>query len=325
MTDKLFVYGTLRRDVPNGRSSLLASSATFAGYARMKGQLLDLGPFPGFIPAAEGSVRSLPSEEDHSWVHGELYTLSDPSRTLPHLDRYEGCGSDDPEPHPFERVGEEVVLDGDDRTRAWVYAYRGPCPGSEEIPSGDYVDDQREMRKTGDEEATTTTSIDPLADHPEHVSVLARWHHAEWGDLIPESSLEQRVEKLRAEMNRDGIPMAFLALRGSTPVGSASLRLFDMHGRTDLSPWLGGVFVAREHRRKGTGSRLVQVVVDKAAELGIESLYLFTLDKEAYYRGLGWEVLERTDYRGRPVVIMQIDPASTRRASRAERPGESPV
>ena len=151
MIDKLFVYGTLRRDAPNGRSSLLGD-AEFAGYARMAGHLLDLGHFPGFVPVEDPGSRNHESG-DASWVHGELYTLRNPGKTLPRLDRYEGCGPDDPEPHLFERVmkpavhapsGQEDAEPNDEpqenaQVDAWTYVYRGPTVGGLRIPSGDYA------------------------------------------------------------------------------------------------------------------------------------------------------------------------------------------
>lgn len=149
-------------------------------------------------------------------------------------------------------------------------------------------------------------SISHLADYPEFIDRLAEWHHDQWGSMIPGATLENRVEKLRAEMNRKELPMALVAHRDSTVLGSASLRAHDMHGRSDLGPWLGGVYVGAAHRRQGIGARLVRAVEDKARDLGIELLYLFTPDKEGYYQGLGWETTERTAYRDfHHVVIMR--------------------
>lgn len=135
MNDRLFVYGTLRKDAENGRYHLLERSAAFVGYARMRGRLLNLGAFPGFTPAGDGI-----SGGDESWVRGELYALRNPSETLPRLDRYEGCGPGDPEPRLFERVGKKLVLPSGDDGEAWVYVYRGPSGGAPEIASGDYVE-----------------------------------------------------------------------------------------------------------------------------------------------------------------------------------------
>ena len=80
-----------------------------------------------------------------------------------------------------------------------------------------------------------------------------------------------------------------------------------MQSRLDLKPWLASVFVPSEHRERGVGEALVQRVVDEAREIGYETLYLFTTDKEAFYAKRGWKRLERTEYRDEKVTIMSMD------------------
>jgi GNAT superfamily N-acetyltransferase len=90
----------------------------------------------------------------------------------------------------------------------------------------------------------------------------------------------------------------FLAVDDSAqPVGCASLVEHDMLTRPELSPWLAGVFVPREHRRRGIGAALVERVVQEARSLGVQRLYLYTPGFGALYLRLGWSVLERTFYR----------------------------
>ena len=131
MTDRLFVYGTLRKDVPNSMFHLLAGEAKFVGRAHAQGRLLNLGEYPGLVPSGGSG----------SHVHGEVYALDDAARTLARLDEYERCGPSDPEPHEFERVEMEVVLESGKGVSAWVYLYTGSTTGKQEILSGDYSDE----------------------------------------------------------------------------------------------------------------------------------------------------------------------------------------
>jgi gamma-glutamylcyclotransferase (GGCT)/AIG2-like uncharacterized protein YtfP len=128
MSDRLFVYGTLRAHGRRGMHPLLADGARLLGSGRVRGRLFDLGAFPGLVPA----------QDPGSWVRGEAYVLLDPERTLARLDEYEGCGRSDPEPHAFARVERDVFLDSGERTAAWVYVYRGSPANGREIVSGDY-------------------------------------------------------------------------------------------------------------------------------------------------------------------------------------------
>ena len=54
-------------------------------------------------------------------------------------------------------------------------------------------------------------TIEFLADHPEALALLARWQHAEWGDLREGDSIEARQARLQSYSNRDRIPLTVVA------------------------------------------------------------------------------------------------------------------
>ena len=108
---------------------LLARKARFVGRARVQGRLFHLGEYPGLVPSRDPGL----------WVHGEVYALENPPDTLARLDDYEACGPNDPEPHEFERVEKQVVLESGTRDNVWVYVYRGSTTDKKEISSGDYL------------------------------------------------------------------------------------------------------------------------------------------------------------------------------------------
>ena len=149
--------------------------------------------------------------------------------------------------------------------------------------------------------------IEYLADHPEFISTVAQWHHEEWAYIRPGDTVKARTERLLAECGRGQIPTTFVAFSDGRPLGSAMLIAHDMDTHMDLTPWLGGVYVAPDSRRQGIASALIRHVVQFATGLGIKRLYLFTPDAERLYSRLGWSVLERTSYRGADAVIMSYD------------------
>ncbi len=147
--------------------------------------------------------------------------------------------------------------------------------------------------------------IEALADHPQHVPTLAAWFYEQWRWFLPpESSADAIAAKFRTHLNRDAAPLALIALKEGELLGSASLRVNDMDIFTELTPWLGGVYVAPPHRRRGVGTQLVRAVEQKARDLGHRSLHLFTFDQAPLYSSLGWQVLKRVEYHGHPVVVM---------------------
>ena len=116
----LFAYGTLRRGAP--MHGLLEGRTTWLGRASAAGRLLDLGAFPGLVPAQR------PGEI----VYGDLFAIAEAQREalLDALDRYEG--------ESFERVV-QTVEGPDGPARAWLYVYRGEVDGRPVVASGDYL------------------------------------------------------------------------------------------------------------------------------------------------------------------------------------------
>jgi N-acetylglutamate synthase-like GNAT family acetyltransferase len=80
-----------------------------------------------------------------------------------------------------------------------------------------------------------------------------------------------------------------------------------MDTKPELSPWLASVYVLPEHRQKFIGSNLVLHIMNQAKKAGIETLYLFTPDKEHFYQNLGWQTVSEEIYRGHLVKVMQVN------------------
>jgi GNAT superfamily N-acetyltransferase len=130
--------------------------------------------------------------------------------------------------------------------------------------------------------------ISYLSDHPEYIPQLAQWLFEQWDSILGEKTIETRIRKLQAHMNRDKLPIAWVAHADGQLLGTAALRVHDLEGREDLTPWLGGVFVSSDFRRRGIGAALCAVVEEEVRSRGIQTLYLFTLDKQAWYSRLDW-------------------------------------
>lgn len=157
--------------------------------------------------------------------------------------------------------------------------------------------------------AEKKVEIQYLADCPQHAEAVNNWLYEEWGQFHPESTREDWFNRLKKRMNYRKIPMAFIALSGDEPAGTASLFKYDMEDHKNLSPWLAAVYVREDMRRQGIGSLLVERTMREAQNIGVETLYLFTPDMKDFYEQLGWEVYKETYYEKyrKEVVIMSID------------------
>jgi|TARA_B100000315_G_scaffold76402_1_gene69872 N-acetylglutamate synthase-like GNAT family acetyltransferase len=148
--------------------------------------------------------------------------------------------------------------------------------------------------------------IDTLSTHRNFIPILSQWHHEQWSYLNPSRSVEDRIEEFQQETARKEIPTTFVAMSGNVLLGSASIVAHDMDTRMHLTPWLASVYVTPRHREQGIGSELVKRTVEEAKELGVKTLYLYTPDRERFYKRLGWSVLELEKYHGENVVIMTL-------------------
>ena len=146
--------------------------------------------------------------------------------------------------------------------------------------------------------------ISYLIDSPEYVPQLAQWLFDQWGSILGEKTLEARIKKLNAHMNRDQLPIAWVAHANGQLLGTAALRVHDLEGHEDLTPWLGGVFVGSPFRRCGIGEALCTTVEEAARSRGIQTLYLFTLDKQRWYSRMGWTLLAPCVWHERSCDIM---------------------
>ena len=146
--------------------------------------------------------------------------------------------------------------------------------------------------------------IEYLSDHSDVIPALARWHHAEWKAITPHLTVSDRVARFEARAQRGGLPIGFVAVLDENVVGMASLVECDLDSHRHLSPWLASVLVAPGHRRQGIGSALSERATEEAQVLGFAQAYLFTFDKQDFYRRLGWSTLEDTTFLERPVSVM---------------------
>lgn len=147
--------------------------------------------------------------------------------------------------------------------------------------------------------------IEYLKSNPQFIPVIASWVFDHWGKMYRMKSVEEQIEKISERLNTNKFPLAFVALVGSLPVGTASLKIQEMTTHKHLQHWLGTVYVVPEYRGKGIGSALVKRAEMKARELGVKTLYLHTPDKERFYINRSWATIERPTYFDMPVIIMK--------------------
>lgn len=122
MPAPLFVYGTLKRQ-RHGKKHPLLRDVRVIGRASMRGELYDLGKYPGVVRSVGNGDR----------VFGELYEIPEAKETeiLRRLDAYEGS--------EYDRQRVFVTLPDGRRRIAWVYVLRKhPKKDRRQLTSGYY-------------------------------------------------------------------------------------------------------------------------------------------------------------------------------------------
>jgi gamma-glutamylcyclotransferase (GGCT)/AIG2-like uncharacterized protein YtfP len=118
MFESLFIYGTLHPDRAPAEIASTVALLRPLGPATLRGQLHNLGPYPGLL---------LPGEEI---VHGELFALPEDrllrARVWQELDAYEDFRPESPETSLFTRVLTRVTLPNGETQQAWVYLFNQP-------------------------------------------------------------------------------------------------------------------------------------------------------------------------------------------------------
>ena len=152
-------------------------------------------------------------------------------------------------------------------------------------------------------------TVEYLADRPEVADELASWAWTEWRRFYDERGrgLDDARRGYRERAQVDALPLALVAFAGSRLVGTVSLTVQDLPTRPEITPWLASLFVIPESRRRGIASLLIERAATEARRLKLPTLFLWTSSHEAraLYLKLGWRVVERAEYCGKRIVIME--------------------
>jgi GNAT superfamily N-acetyltransferase len=151
-------------------------------------------------------------------------------------------------------------------------------------------------------------TIDYLANHQDSIPQLAAWGYAEWRSIYDElhMTLEDVLTSFQDRARTDGLPLGLVAIIDGAIVGTGSLKKHELALPPELSPSLGGMFVAPRYRNRGIGSALIRRLLDEARRLNLTRLYLWTPSAESLYARHGWVTIERSKFCGDEIAVMKL-------------------
>jgi GNAT superfamily N-acetyltransferase len=137
------------------------------------------------------------------------------------------------------------------------------------------------------------------------LAICARWRVDAFSVL--ETDYERELSSLEQFASDHSHGVGLVAKSAGEPIGTCLLVEREIQPNHDVSPWLAGLFVVPEQRRRGAGAVLVHAIEDQARQRGFSRLHLYTLNAAAFYLRLGWLLHEHTDWKGAKTAFMLRD------------------
>lgn len=145
-----------------------------------------------------------------------------------------------------------------------------------------------------------------LSDHPSVIDQVANWYFQQWGVSHPRTSLVKIKQTLAQFALTSAPPILLLARDKYDFVGAAQLKSHEMAAFPDYEYWLSGVYVDSAYRNTQVMSLLIEGILEKARDLGIDKIYLKTEKLDGgHYRALGFRPLKTLSENGRNILIME--------------------
>jgi len=140
----------------------------------------------------------------------------------------------------------------------------------------------------------TDVSIALLADRPDLVEGIGRMRFDEWGRPPEPDDPQWWVDVTGREAGRIGLPVTFVAHDAAgAPLGAVGIGEFDPDEYRDRSPWVLGMVVRPDQRRRGIGRRLVASLDPYAAGLGYDRIWVATgPPAKLFYEHCGYRLIE---------------------------------
>jgi GNAT superfamily N-acetyltransferase len=136
-------------------------------------------------------------------------------------------------------------------------------------------------------------TVSLLADFPGSVPAVADMRWREWGHFPESTDPVWWLDVTTREAGRDELPVTFVAHSVANDVlGAVGLDTYDLDERRETSPWVTGMIVRPDQRRRGVGRALLHHLERWAAEHEIAEAWVGTDLARDFYERCGWTTLE---------------------------------
>lgn len=148
----------------------------------------------------------------------------------------------------------------------------------------------------------TITLINP--NETEVIRQIAEWYEDEWG-----TPAEKNIQRLTTHPNKDIIFHLKLSINGEVVASGGlwnTVNIYNFHENLKrYRPWIAALYTLEPFRGRGLGSLLLEHIEQRALELGLENLYLYTFTAEDLYHRHGWVQIDTVEYKGQETAVME--------------------
>jgi GNAT superfamily N-acetyltransferase len=144
----------------------------------------------------------------------------------------------------------------------------------------------------------------PLEERPEAAQLLSEWFSTEWPEYHKGRSLPDVASRFKLIPDQQNTLIAEI---DGEIIGTVSLRGPWEAAPEIPPPWIGGLFVAAEHRNKGIGMALIDAAVEKAGADGHPTVHLSVRVDPASYIRRGWRMVGTVFVGDENVSVLRIE------------------
>lgn len=152
--------------------------------------------------------------------------------------------------------------------------------------------------------------LELLKNCPSAIPLLADWEYEDWHGYDSSLTKERLIDEFHHSLNDGELPLVFVILKGSMPVGVISLNDEpepEMSDLADGNPWGGSFHIVPDERNQGLGEAMAKTLILIAKELGYEKIHFYTSNSQMvpWYTKRGAKIIDTRPYRGHMITTME--------------------
>ena len=153
-----------------------------------------------------------------------------------------------------------------------------------------------------------TFSVVNIADTPQHWQRAAELSVTAWKEIFTEDSVQTYIDLYgQAGTYAGRFVETYVAISADELIGMATLVDDDeLPNAPEPGPWLAAVLTLPTSRAQGVASAVVQRIVQRAHELRLPAIYLYTSDQQQWYTNKGWKPIRETELNGIAHTVMRL-------------------